>query len=736
MSTGGEVSVKFSSQGEADLLRALLQVVSKVGGVKDAVEGVNEATEKVSPSMRRFAESVKGISADPLRELNRENSRLDEAIKAKLLTEQEAAGRRAQAQERYREQLRRTREETANTDKVSIGPDGIPQVQKAPDVAPLDLYKQRINEYRAALKAGTIDQKTFAAASKAAAEDYADQMRKARLEQEKADESLKKFAKDLASTDSYPIDAHRKRMEKLNEAVRKGIIDQKEFEIAAKKSQDTMQVEIAQNLKELDKVNAKTKEAGKEGAFSFSQMATSAKLAWAAAGYMIIQELDKMQQKAREAGETLKEASRVTGTIAQVSTSPEEFQKLMTEAEKVLAMGAASNFADAQSFIVALQNAGAMDEVKNFAMLRKYGVMEQPERMIAAATGLQTSMGVDKTGSKIDLATMGFIAGGSAPDTAEQVLAGAGKAGVAAKQQGASVEELLAVTAILSKAFGGSDIGGDRAKEFFSKLAIAEPKLDRRGRVEKDSPLQESFRGKSLEEILASKELASMTPAQMQKAFGSEQFAQAYGTLLTAKDEVLALAKATRDGRANETLITQKIANVQSDPRAMAAILQKENNGQLELRRQTEGTQSLLADAVQRQAEAFSYNQAQQKGTGTNPLGFFGKQIGFVAALDLFSAGPKTTREQQAGASFAETAVTRTRQVVGDDVFLRMADGSQSTAETMKQLKVLQERQTRVLEETRQIMAEFNAKVRPTNPQAPQPRLAAPARQEQAANAN
>lgn len=741
MAGGGEVSVRFSSQNEADLFRALLQVAQRVGGIKDALGQTNEVAKKVDPALKRFAESVKSISSTPIQELAAANRRLDEAIKANVLTEQDAAGARAKAQERYRAELRRTREDMAANAKVTIGADGLPQLQEADQVSAVDRYQQRMDELRASLKSGKIEQATFFAAAKAAAQDYTEELKQATAEQTKADAALKKFAQDLAKQDSTPLDRHRERMEKLNAAAQRGVVTQREFEAASKKSNDIMQAELAESQAKLDRLNAKAKETGQAASGSFLQMADSVKLAWAGIAGYVFTILNDINTKAKESADKLRQSAPLTGSIAQISTSQEQFQKLTNEAEKLLALGAAKDFADAQTFIVAMQNAGAMNEVSNFAMLRKFGIMEKPEQMIAAAAGLQTSMGEQATGTKFDLTNMAFVAGGAAPDTAEQVLKAAGKAGVAAKQQGATVEETLAVTAILSKAFASSDIGGDRAKEFFSKLAIAEPKLDARGRVAEDSPLKVSMRGRSLEEVLNDQQLAAMTPAQLQRAFGSEQFAQAYGTLLQAKDEVLALTQATKEGRTQD-LMGQKIGYVQGDSRAMAAIFEKEAAGRLELRRQVRGVKEMQAESFIMGAEegAEDYSQQSQKKRPGLTAGMYGVLPGFreLGAGNLMAKATGAMTTAELSSSVSSLGMRGVKYVSPDAIleFSKLTQTGEKSSEQLRQISDQQARANQILEETKQIMADFNSKISQRPGPAPRVNLAPSARQEQAAAAN
>jgi hypothetical protein len=739
MSGDGEVSVKFSSVNEANLFRAIVQVVQKVNDVKSSLDETTEAAKKLDPAIKRFADSVKSISADPLKQLVAENAKLDAAIAAGALTEEQAVGARSKAQERYRAELRRTREEAQAGGRASVGADGLPVLEQADASDPLTRYKQRLEELRAELKATTIDQRTFQAASKAAADDYAEEMKAVNAETKKANESLKKFATDLAKQDSTPLDRHRERMEKLNLALSRGAVQQAEYEAAARKSFGTMQRETDEAAAKLDRLNGKTKQVADNSKANFSEMATSAQMAWAAMSLYVMNALNQVQQSAKEAGAAMKAAAPSVGTIAQISSSPEQFSQLNNLAQQALAMGAAKDMADANQFIIAMQNAGAIDEFEKFATLRRFGVMERPEQMIAGAAGLQTSMGVDKTGSKVDIANMAFVAGGAAPDTAEQVIKGAGKAGVAANQQGATTAELLAVTAILSKAFGGSDVGGDRAKEFFEKLAISEPKLDDRGRVAKDSPLQQSLRGQSLEQILGNQELSKMSPAQLQRTFGSSQFAQAYGTLMQARDEVLALAKETQAAK-DKDLFGQKVGMVASDSSAMAVIETRTAEGRLQLNKRAEAARSVMADKAQADIQSLPYRISQGPEKPRTEYSFFERMTG-LNDVDQFRQRmgwdnrPKGGFDQQITSEIGRQGASLIRTVGGDEALIRISEGTNKSAEASAQAAEMMRQANENSKRANEILESINQQLK-RNATVPRSNLSNPARREAAANAN
>jgi len=330
---------------------------------------------------------------------------------------------------------------------------------------------------------------------------------------------------------------------------------------------------------------------------------------------------------------------------------------------------------------------------------------------------------------------MAFVAGGNAPDTAEQVLTAAGNAGVAAKLQGAKAEELLAVTAVLSKALGGSEKAGDRAKDFYAKLAIMEPTLDRRGRVTKDSPIQESFRGKSLEEVLNNKQLGAMTPAQLMKAFGSEQAVQAYMTLREAKDEVLSLAKETREGRSRD-FVTEKTGYVKQDSATMSVIALREAANRRELLQQARAETAVEAESIgvglETGAESAG-NRITRRREGF-ATGIYAALTGNRArgATDTLARGQQYLAGGEVVGGVTRLGV-RAAQYISPEIFVELNRTMQGNAAKQE---AIQERQARTLDELRGIMSELNSKVKTSTVATPQPRLAAPARQEQAANAN
>jgi mannose/fructose-specific phosphotransferase system component IIA len=251
---------------------------------------------------------------------------------------------------------------------------------------------------------------------------------------------------------------------------------------------------------------------------------------------------------------------------------------------------------------------------------------------------------------------------------------------VAARQQGITVDELLAATSIMATAKGTADEGGSRLNALLSALAVTEPQLDRRGRVRRDSPLQESLRGRSLADISGDEKLGAMTPAQLQKVLGSREAVEAFGVLREQAAKLRELTTQVGQG-VQENKLERGIAIVEGDRRAMAGVNLQAQEGRREVERLDRGADSLEVDAMliegQRQVE-----QAPQAGLlrrlfNATPVGIGlnlmqGDPLSALSGLNLPMALIGNAAKSEAGMMAASGLRTGLEAVGGDAVFLDM----------------------------------------------------------------
>jgi hypothetical protein len=231
--------------------------------------------------------------------------------------------------------------------------------------------------------------------------------------------------------------------------------------------------------------------------------------------------------------------------------------------------------------------------------------------MIASAAGIRESFG-QAGGSFQDLINRSLVASASSPAKAEELLRGAGKAGVAARQQGITVDELLAATSIMATAKGSADEGGSRLNALLMALAVTEPKLDARGRVAKDSPIQQTLRGRSLADIGSDEAIRAMSPVQLQKLLGSREAVEGLGIVIEQVSKLKELTPRVAQG-VQENKLERGIAIVEGDRRAMAGVNLQAQQGAQEVERLNRGQASLEVDAMLIRAQRH-VEQAPQAG--------------------------------------------------------------------------------------------------------------------------
>lgn len=649
MSTnGGEISVKFTSQEEAKLWQAFTRIVVEGRKVALGLQDASESAVKFEKGLDKFAEQVKRVDAGPLGALREEMRKLDAAVAANLLTEEKASAGRIEAQRRYQAEIRKTREERQRmgvVDPIDTSGDPSKTTGDKIEAGPLREYQEAMERLRASREKLAMDDATFAAASQAhyaeyirqakeieaadariaaqrkaaadakisreaekasekAARDAAAAQEKLAREAEKAKEALDRErdsfraqAEQIRKLDATPIERLKMRLDELRSAQQRVNMSQEDFATLSKQAHDEYQRELRQSAADTDRLKREAVEASMRSGSSFQEMSAGALAAWATVGASVITVLREVRQASEQAGQALKAAAPSRGTLAQLALDdPEKYKQLTAQAEGLRARGVVKSLEEANQFVFAMESAGAGSEIDTFARAKRVGLMQDPSSMIASAAGIRESFG-QAGGSFTDLINRSLVASASSPAKAEELLRGAGKAGVAARQQGINVDELLAATSILATAKGSADEGGSRLNALLSALSTAEPTRDRRGRVRRDSPLQESLRGRSLADIASDEKLGAMTPAQLQKALGSREAVEAFGVLREQSAKLRELT--TQVGRGvDENKLGKGIATVEGDRRVMAAVRSEAAAGALEVSRLDRGQASLEVDAM------------------------------------------------------------------------------------------------------------------------------------------
>ena len=553
------------------------------------------------------------------------------------------------------------------------------------DSTPEERLKNRLDELTQAQQRLGVSQQDFETLSKAAHDQYQRELAestaainkaKAALDAER--DSFTRQAEQIRRIDATPIERLKMRLDELRDAQKRVGMSQQDFETLSKKAHDQYQLEVRQSVAETERLKREAVETAQRSGSSFGEMSLGAMAAWTSVGATVIGVLNKVRQASEEAGQALKSAAPSRGTLAQLALDdPAKYLEMSAQADSLRAKGVTTSLEEANQFMLAMHSANAGDEIDVFSRAKRVGLIQDPSSMIASAAGIRESFGAD-AGSIQDLVNRSLVASASSPAKAEELLRGAGKAGVAAKQQGISVDELLSLTAIMATAKGGADEGGTRVAALLSALAVSEPERDSRGRVKKDSFLQESLRGRSVEDIAADEKFRTATPAQLQRALGSKE---AVETLGVAMEQIAKLRDQTPRIRrgVEENKLETGISIVEADPRVMAAVNLRAQQGAQEVERLNRGQASLEVDAMliegQRQVE-----QAPQAGFlrrlfNATPVGvgsnlMQGDLSSAISGFSLPTAMMGNAAKSEAGLMVAGGLRTGLEAVGGDAVFL------------------------------------------------------------------
>ncbi len=301
----------------------------------------------------------------------------------------------------------------------------------------------------------------------------------------------------------------------------------------------------------------------------------------------VISLFQEMHAEAQRVAEAYKESVVGVGSLAQLAETPQEMKRLVAAANKTFAEGGGNTLDDAAKLVFALESAGALDERELFSQLKAKNLVEEPDVLARAAATLNTSIGEEETGGFRPLVSKAFGASKFAPATAEALLEAAARSGGSAKALGISDEELLAATAVESKATGSAEIGG-------TAVASLLRSLDKKG----------TFVGKGLMESLEEIEGMNLQGEELQKYFGRQEAVRAYRDLLANKDLVAEAMSEVQTAEAQDR-VSQKLALSEGVPSLDAAQEAKKAEARRTVASEEIGTFHNLADALvdQRAAE-------------------------------------------------------------------------------------------------------------------------------------
>lgn len=352
-----------------------------------------------------------------------------------------------------------------------------------------------------------------------------------------------------------PLQKHEQHVKALDGALRKKKITQEQYDAAVRKSAASLD------------------QAGKAGNAAFGPRALS-QLKSYAAGFLSINAaagvfqrmLEEIDQKRQEWANKQKESRMGLGSLAQVATSGQDMQHLISSARQIYLAGGAESMDEAGQIVFQARSAGQESYLPLIQELKATGMVGSPQAMVKAITALQTAMGTGETGDFRGMVSKALAASASTHTSAEDLLLSTTRSAGSAAALGLSDEELLASTAVASKAMRSAEEGGTRVAAFLRALekspvegATLEEKvrsietLDAAGQGDllKDAEALQGFRLISQNMGLYRQTLAAQTSAVERDEVGQRlQFYMSDPALLVTRQEAMAKAKNELSGQA------------------------------------------------------------------------------------------------------------------------------------------------------------------------------------------
>jgi chromosome segregation ATPase len=198
-SDGGEVAIRFTSQQQEKLWGDIARTVAALGDLQGKGEEMAATTGKTSASLRRFAEAVKAAQSTPDSRLADEVGKLDAALKAALLTQEQFDAASKAANERYQ----------AEINKSTIEAQELAKAQRSEEVN--SHLRQQIALVR---ERGAELQRSRDAAEATAEEE--------RRDLERVEAEWERYAATVKEAIRTPIQTYHAKLEKLSEAHLRG----------------------------------------------------------------------------------------------------------------------------------------------------------------------------------------------------------------------------------------------------------------------------------------------------------------------------------------------------------------------------------------------------------------------------------------------------------------------------------------------------------------------------------
>lgn len=632
MSSGGEVSVRFTSTEEAALWQSFSKLANAGKNVGTQLDGTNERAVKLSASLASFARQIQRIPTGGVETLATKLERVRDLLSKGAITPEQAAS----AETKFRADDAAAQSKSRDESLAPLKQFAARQVEM--DVTPLERAQVAWSKLREAAANGLLTEQQLTRASirvqreyQAAVEQVAAAQRKAAeaagqgltVEQyeaqtraiREADADLTQFAERIKRIDETPARRLTAQLARLDQALQRGKLTHDEYGRAAKRAQDTYQDELRQS----EDAQRRTNTAADNSSESIASFATSMGtrlLGLVGVARTAQAVFDEMRQAADKAAQSVQSSREGLGALAQFD--PSQFAGLQQQARELRAQGAADSIDAAAKMLFAMRSAGAeQGDIAAFAKMSKFGVVSDAAGMARSASALQTALGKDQAGTFADIVGRALTASKYTPATAEQLVQGAAKAGSFARTQGVGAESLLAGTAILSSAKGSAEEGGSRLAALLRQTS-----------------LNKQFRGQDLPDLIDSIAAKKLSPERLKKLLGDSEAIDAFQILSQQREQLRAAIGDFSSNRGRDP-IQERLRMAASDPSIAAAARLRETEGRLEVAREPVGVSRTAL------ATRFAEEQIKVQNSRLDPISKGVLSYGLSATEYVGSAAPE-----------------------------------------------------------------------------------------------
>lgn len=375
-----------------------------------------------------------------------------------LIRSQERVGRSA---DRLRESTGGIVEETRALDRVSR--QAYERVQRATDE-----YSRTLEELNTRLRQGRINQQEFSRAAQEAqnrlnvatrnAEKSVEEQSRAVRDARREMQEFGRAGRRVFEQTRTPAERLNRTLEELRRLQRAGAIDAETLGRAAQQAQDRYQRELNETEAATERAFGDDQIRGYiEGFVSLTAIITG-----------IREIMEQVNEEAREAADVLRELAPARGELAQVATSPEDFQQLLQLVDRVRTAGVGVQPGEAEQVVFAARSTGLEDQLQTFLQVGSSGLARDIQGLINSVDTVVKAFGDQAIPSVEELVSQSLVASGVTQNTITDLLEALASVGASARARGVGDEEAFATIATLAGPTGSAALAATQVNAFLS----------------------------------------------------------------------------------------------------------------------------------------------------------------------------------------------------------------------------------------------------------------------------